>query len=174
MKFLRILLVLAVLAYAGWLAWPFLSPFLEGAGMDTAAPRAGAEAQVGLALPVIALWVGAVVLYLVAAALLGSGNPRAAVAYFLGFMADAVLRLAIDRGGFGSGSDVGGKADPNSPMAQSTITEGGPAAAPGGLGADLGVDPTWLVLGALVLLGILIVVVTRARRRKRVPGQLSI
>lgn len=174
MKFLRILLVLAVLAYAGWLAWPFLSPFLEGAGMDTAATRAGAEAQVGLDLPVIALWVGAVVLYLVAAALLGSGNPRAAVAYFLGFIADAVLRLAIDRGGFGSGSDVGGKADPNSPMAQSTITEGGPAAAPGGLGADLGVDPTWLVLGALVLLGILIVVVSRARRRKRVPGQLSI
>lgn len=174
MKFLRILLVLAVLAYAGWLAWPFLSPFLEGAGMDTAATRAGAEAQVGLDLPVIALWVGAVVLYLVAAALLGSGNPRAAVAYFLGFMADAVLRLAIDRGGFGGGSDMGGKVDPNSPMAQSTITEGGPAAAPGGLGADLGVDPTWLVLGALVLLGILIVVVSRARRRKRVPGQLSI
>ncbi|WP_226636116.1 hypothetical protein [Brevundimonas poindexterae] len=174
MKFLRILLVLAVLAYAGWLAWPFLSPFFEGAGLDTAATRAGAEAQVGLDLPVIALWVGAVVLYLVAAGLLGSGNPRAAVAYFLGFIADAVLRLAIDRGGFGSGSDMGGKVDPNSPMAQSTITEGGPAAAPGGLGADLGVDPTWLVLGALVLLGILIVVVSRARRRKRVPGQLSV
>ena len=174
MKFLRILLVLAVLAYAGWLAWPFLSPFLEGAGLDTAATRAGAEAQVGMDLPVIALWIGAVVLYLVAAGLLGSGNPRAAVAYFLGFLADAVLRLAIDRGGFGSGSDMGGKVDPNSPMAQSTITEGGPAAAPGGLGADLGVDPTWLVLGALVLLGILIVVVSRARRRKRVPGQLSV
>lgn len=174
MKFLRILLVLAVLAYAGWLAWPFLSPFFEGAGLDTAATRAGAEAQVGMDPPVIALWVGAVVLYLVAAGLLGSGNPRAAVAYFLGFIADAVLRLAIDRGGFGSGSDMGGKVDPNSPMAQSTITEGGPAAAPGGLGADLGVDPTWLVLGALVLLGILIVVVTRARRRKRVPGQLSV
>lgn len=174
MKILRILLVLAVLAYAGWLAWPFLSPFLEGAGLDTAATRAGAEAQVGLDLPVIALWVGAVVLYLVAAGLLGSGNPRAAVAYFLGFMADAVLRLAIDRGGFGSGSDMGGKVDPNSPMAQSTITEGGPAAAPGGLGADLGIDPTWLVLGALVLLGILIVVVSRARRRKRMPGQLSV
>ncbi|MBO9501478.1 hypothetical protein [Brevundimonas sp. A19_0] len=174
MKILRILLVLAVLAYAGWLAWPFLSPFLEGAGMDTAATRAGAEAQVGMDLPVIALWVGAVVLYLVAAGLLGSGNPRAAVAYFLGFLADAVLRLAIDRGGFGSGSEMGGKVDPNSPMAQSTITEGGPAAAPGGLGADLGVDPTWLVLGALVLLGILIVVVSRTRRRKRVPGQLSV
>ena len=174
MKFLRILLVLAVLAYAGWLAWPFLSPFLEGAGMDNAATRAGAEAQGGRDLPVSALWVGAVGLYLVAAALLGSGNPRAAVAYFLGFMADAVLRLAIDRGGFGGGSDMGGKVDPNTPMAQSTITEGGPAAAPGGLGADLGVGPTWLVLGALVLLGILLVVVSRARRRKRVPGQLSV
>ena len=76
MKLLRIVLVLAVLAYAGWLAWPFLSPFLEGAGMDAAANRAGAEAQVGLDLPVIALWVGAVVLYLVAAILLGSGNSR--------------------------------------------------------------------------------------------------
>ena len=54
------------------------------------------------------------------------------------------------------------------------LAEGGPAAAPGGLGADLGVDPTWLVLGALVVIGILIVVVTRARRRKRTPGQLSI
>ena len=174
MKILRILLVLAVLAYAGWLAWPFLSPFLEGAGLDTAATRAGAEAQVGMSLPVIGLWIGAVLLYLVAAGMLGSGNPRAAVAYFLGFMADAVLRLAIDRGGIGSGSDMGGKVDPNAPMAQSTITEGGPAAAPGGLGADLGVDPTWLVLGALVVLGILIVVVTRARRRKRTPGQLSV
>ena len=174
MKILRILLVLAVLAYAGWLAWPFLSPFLEGAGLDTAATRAGAEAQVGLDLPVIALWAGAVVLYLVAAGLLGSGNPKAAVAYFLGFIADAVLRLAIDRGGFGSGGDMGGKLDPNAPSMQTTITEGGPAAAPGGLGADLGIDPTWLVLGALVVLGILIVVVSRARRRKRVPGQLSV
>lgn len=174
MKILRILLVLAVLAYAGWLAWPFLSPFLEGAGLDTAATRAGAEAQVGMGLPVIALWIGAVLLYLVAAGLLGSGNPRAAIAYFLGFMADAVLRLAIDRGGFGSGSDAGGKIDPNAPSMQSTITEGGPTAAPGGLGADLGVDPTWLVLGALVVLGLLIVMVSRARRRKRTPGQLSV
>jgi hypothetical protein len=176
MKILRIVLVLAVLAYAGWLAWPFLSPFLEGAGLDTATTRAGAEAQVGLDLPVIALWGGAVLLYLVAAGLLGSGNPKAGVAYFLGFMADAVLRLAIDRGGFdiGSSSGAGGKIDPNAPSMQSTITEGGPAAAPGGLGADLGVDPTWLVLGALVVIGILIVVVTRARRRKRTPGQLSV
>lgn len=174
MKLLRIVLVLAVLAYAGWLAWPFLSPFLEGAGMDAAATRAGAEAQAGLDLPVIALWVGAVVLYLVAAILLGSGNPRAAVAYFLGFMADAVLRLAIDRGSFGGGTDAGGKFDPNAPSMQSTITEDGPAAAPGGLGADLGVDPTWLVLGALVVIGLLIVAVTRARRRQRTPGQLSV
>ena len=113
---------------------------------------------------------------MVAAGLLGSGNPKAAVAYFLGFLADAVLRLAIDRGGFdmGGGGGAGGKIDPNAPSMQSTITEGGPAAAPGGLGADLGIDPTWLVLGALVVLGMLIVVVSRARRRKRLPGQLSV
>lgn len=176
MKILRIVLVLAVLAYAGWLAWPFLSPFLEGSSMDAAATRAGAEAQVGLDLPVLALWGGAVLLYLIAAYMLGSGNPRAAVAYFLGFMADAVLRLAINRGGIldaGTSGGAGGKFDPGAPSAQATMTEGGPAAAPGGLGAELGVDPTWLVLGALVVIGLLIVVVSRARRRKRVPGDLS-
>ncbi len=34
MKLLRFIVMLAVIGYAGWLAWPFISPFLEGAGPD--------------------------------------------------------------------------------------------------------------------------------------------
>ena len=44
MKLLRFLVVVAVLAYAGWLAWPFLAPFIEGAGQPEAAVRAGPAA----------------------------------------------------------------------------------------------------------------------------------
>lgn len=150
MKILRVLLVLAVIAYAGWLAWPLVSPFLEGAGPDTAAMRAGAEAQAG-GLPVAALWIGTVLLYLIAALMLGSGNPRAAVAYFLGFVADAVLRLALDRGG-------------ETEVAART-TEMAPAAA--------GIDPTWIVLGALLVVGLLVVLVSRRRRAARTPGHLA-
>ena len=47
MKLLRFIVVLAVIGYAGWLAWPFISPFLEGAGPDVAASRMGAEAESG-------------------------------------------------------------------------------------------------------------------------------
>ena len=104
MKLLRFVVVVAVLAYAGWLAWPFLSPFIEGAGPETATLRAGAEAQGGGELfgflPGWTLWAGAIGLYVISALMLGAGNPRAVVAYFLGFLADIVLRLAMspDRG----------------------------------------------------------------------------
>lgn len=156
MKILRFVLVLAVIAYAGWLAWPFLAPFFEGASPDAAAMRAGAEAEMGGGLPVAVLWIGAVGLYLIAAMLLGSGNPRAAIAYFLGFIADAVLRLAIDRGGAGKG-DIAARS-----------TELAPSAVTGA-----GVDPTWLILGVLLAMGLLIFVVSRRRRSTRTPGQLS-
>jgi formate-dependent nitrite reductase membrane component NrfD len=155
MKILRFILVLAVLGYAGWLAWPFLAPFFEGASPDAAAMRAGAEAQMGGGLPVAALWIGAVGLYLVAAMLLGSGNPKAAIAYFLGFIADAVLRLAIDRGGAGN-NEIAARSAEAAPMA-----------------ANAGIDPTWLILGVLVAVGLLILVVSRRRRVARTPGQLS-
>ena len=161
MKLLRFIVVLAVVGYAGWLAWPFISPFLEGAGPDVAASRMGAEAQSGGDLfgflPAWTLWAGAVGLYLVAALMLGSGNPKAAVAYFLGFIADAVLRLALQQGG--------GDADARS---------GGPTtmAAPEGM-SSLPVDPIWLVLGAVFLLGVLVVVASRRLRRKREAGQLN-
>jgi LPXTG-motif cell wall-anchored protein len=36
------------------------------------------------------------------------------------------------------------------------------------------VDPVWLVLGGLIVLGLLIFAATRRRRRARTPGQLAI
>ena len=99
---------------------------------------------------------GAVGLYLVAALMLGAGNARASIAYFLGFIADAVLSLAMDRNG---GSDAAARSSGPTTM----------AADAGGLP----VDPLWLILGALFLLGVLVVVVARRQRRHRIPGQLS-
>lgn len=162
MKLLRFIVVLAVIGYAGWLAWPFLSPFLEGAAPEAAAARVGAEAQSGGELfgflPVWVLWVGAIGLYLVAALMLGSGNSRAAVAYFLGFVADAALRLALDQQG---GAEVSARSGGPTPMA-----------APEGL-TGLPVEPVWLVLGTLFLLGVLVLVAGRRIRRKRTAGQLN-
>lgn len=163
MKLLRFIVVLAVIGYAGWLAWPFISPFLEGAGPDVAASRMGAEAQSGGELfgflPAWTLWVGAVALYLIAALLLGSGNPKAAVAYFFGFIADAVLRLALDQQG-GSGDIAARSAGPET------------MSAPGSM-SGLPVDPVWLVLGGVFLLGVLVVIASRRIRRKREAGQLN-
>lgn len=162
MKLLRIVVVLAVLAYAGWLAWPLLSPFLEGAGPDVAMSRMGAEAQTAGELfgflPVWALWAGAVGLYLVAALMLGAGNPKAAVAYFLGFMADAALRLAIDQQG---GGEVASRSGGPTTMAAPEAVSG------------LAVDPVWLVLAAVFLLGVLVVVASRRTRRRREAGELN-
>jgi hypothetical protein len=161
MKLLRFIVVLAVIGYAGWLAWPFLSPLFEGAAPDVAASRMGAEAEAGGALfgvlPAWTLWAGAIGLYLIAALLLGSGNPKAAVAYFLGFIADAVLRLALDQGG-----------------GDSAARSSGPTtmAAPEAMGG-LPVDPVWLVLGAVFLLGVLVAAASRRIRRRREPGQLN-
>lgn len=163
MKLLRWVLVLAVLAYAGWLAWPFVSPFLEGASPGAASMRAGAEASSGGDLfgviPVGALLIGAVVLYLLAALLLGSGNTKAAVAYFLGFIADAAFKLALDRHGGGGGEIASRSAGPT--------TMAAPAA------AATGIDTLWIVLAALFVIGLLIVVVSRRRARKRTAGYLS-
>jgi len=155
MKLLRFILVLVVIAYAGWLIWPVVSPFLEGASPEAASMRAGAEAG-SEGLPTAVLWIAAAVLYLVAALMLGSGNPKAAIAYFLGFIADAALRLALDSG---SG---GGEIAARSAEAMGPATSG------------LGIDPTWLILGALLVLGGLVVVASRRRRRQRVAGQLTI
>lgn len=159
MKLLRFVVVLAVLAYAGWLAWPFLSPFLEGAGPEAAALRAGAEAQGGGELfgflPAWTLWAGAIGLYLISALMLGSGNSKAAVAYFLAFIADAALRLAL--------SQQGGEAARSGPATMSAPEAAG----------SLPMDPIWLTLGALVILGLLVAVAGRRIRRARTPGQFA-
>lgn len=166
MKIVRILLVLAVLAYAGWLAWPFLTAFFEGAPFDVALERARGMVESGGGVPGAALWVGAVLLYLIAAILLGAGNARAAVAYFLGFIADAVLRLAIDRGRAGP-ADASIQAD--SYAGGELSQRSAEAVAPAGLP----VEPTWLILGVLLVIGLVIVAVSRRRARRRVPGQLA-
>lgn len=150
MKILRFLLVLAVIGYVGWLVWPVVRPMLQGGVSSFAA------GGFDLTSPQTLLWVGAIALYLIAALMLGSGNPRAAVAYFLGFIADAVLRLALDSGGGG---------DAAAERSIEATTMAAPAAS--------GVDPTWIVLGVLLVLGVLVVVVSRRRRRARVPGQLA-
>lgn len=159
MKLLRFAVMAAVLVYAGWLAWPFLSPFIEGAGPEAAAMRAGAEAQssgsVFGVLPSWSLWVGAIGLYVIAALMLGSGSSKAAIAYFLGFAADAALRLALD--GQGAAAARSGPATMAAPEAASSLP----------------VDPIWLTLGVLMLLGVLVLIASRRIRRARTPGQLA-
>ena len=155
MKILRFILVIVVIGYAGWLAWPFISPFLEGAGPETAAARSGAAVALdsGGDMTTASLWIGAVVLYLLSALLLGAGNPRAVVAYILGFAADLVLRLVMspDRG---VGADIAARS-----------AEAVPAPA--------GLDPQWIVIAALVLVGLLVMAASRRVRRRRAPGQLT-
>ncbi len=155
MKILRFILVIAVIGYAGWLAWPFLSPFLEGAGPEAAAARSGAVVMLdsGGDMTTAALWIGAVVLYLVSALLLGAGNPRAVLAYFLGFAADIVLRLAMS-------PDRGVSADIAARSAEAVPASGG-------------IDPQWIVIAALIVVGLLVLAASRRVRRRRVAGQLA-
>jgi len=155
MKLLRFVVVVAVLAYAGWLAWPFLSPFINGAAPEAAAVSAGSGGTLFGFLPVWTLWAAAIGLYVIAALMLGGGDSRAALAYFLGFLADAGLRLALDR--------QGGDAAASGPAAVTT---------PEAL-SSLPVEPLWLLLGGLVLLGVLVMIAGRRIRRARTPGQLA-
>ena len=155
MKLLRFVVVVAVLAYAGWLAWPFLSPFINGAAPETAALSAGSGGALFGFLPVWTLWAAAIGLYVIAALMLGGGDSRAVGAYFLGFLADAGLRLALDR--------QGGDAVASGPATMAT---------PEAL-SSLPVEPLWLLLAGLVLLGVLVMIAGRRIRRTRTPGQLA-
>jgi hypothetical protein len=162
MKILRFIVVLVVIGYAGWLAWPYLAPLLAGGTPGAAVARMEGDAQTGGELfgflPVWALWVAAVGFYLIAALMLGAGNSRAAVAYFLAFIADAAIRLALDGQG---GAEVSARS--SGPTAMAT---------PEALGG-LPVDPVWLILGALFLLGVLVAIASRSIRRRRTAGQLD-
>lgn len=167
MSLLRPLLYIAILGYAVWLAWPFLSPFFEGAPLDVAMQRAVGVLQSFGTTPRILFWVAAIILYVIAALLLGSGNPRAALAYFLGFLADAALRLALDRSG-GSGADASIQA---APYAESEMTQrSAQAVAPAGLP----IDPTWVILIGLIVVGVLVFVASRRAGRRRAPSPLAV
>ncbi len=122
MKYLRWLIVLIVVLYAAWIAFPVVKAYLQpvdssqnvpsmardsgdySGGFDT--PMPGDEAkpvsesiQGDTAVtaiethntPVIWLWGGVIVLYLLAAWLHAKGNLRAALAYGLAFLADLAL-----------------------------------------------------------------------------------
>ncbi len=160
MKILRYLLVIAIIAYAGWLAWPIIGPLLGG-GEGEMAARAGAAAaaESGGGLPRTVLWFAAIGLYVIAALLLGAGNPKAVLAYLFGFAADAALRLAMQAGPVLQ--DLGGEA--GDMMTRSTAAAGG-----GGL------DPQHLMLGLLAVVGLLVLLASRRKRRRREPGQLAI
>lgn len=145
---LRLILVLVVTAYAGWLAWPLVSPFLEGAPPEAAGLRAVAVAQ-GSGLPQAGLWIGAILLYLVSAGLLAARNALAALAYLLGFLVEILLRLAIDQQGQGGAADV---------AARSTEV-----IAPIGIM----VDANPVMLGVLAILGLLVLSVGPWGRRQR-------
>ena len=146
MKLLRFLAAIAVIAYAGWLAWPLISPFFEGGGAGAAIEMSRAEATVEAAgnMPRTLIWGAAIVLYVLSAFLLGGGNPRAFIAYLLGFMADAALRLAMS--GDGGAADVAARS-----------VEAAPA----------GMDPTWFVLGALLIGAVVVFWLSRRSRRRR-------
>lgn len=166
MKLLRAILTLAILAYAGWLAWPLLSPFVEpligGAAPDMAAMRGDDNlAFDGPGLPGAALWIGAIVFYFISAVMLGAGNPKAAIAYFLGFLADAAVKLALDMNG--GGGDAARSAG------MSTF---GADAAPEVMGA-FGPDPVWLAVGGLFVVGLLVLLAVRGRKARRQAGHLA-
>lgn len=159
MKILRYLLVIAIIAYAAWLAWPLVGPLLGG-GEGEMAARAGAAvaAEGGGELPRTLLWFAAIGLYVVAALLLGAGNSKAVAAYLLGFAADAILRLAMHAGPVLQDLGAG---------AGDMMTRTAAAAGGGGL------DPQHLMLGVLAVVGVLVLLASRRRRRQRVPGQLA-
>lgn len=162
MQALRLVVVLAVLGYAGWLAWPLVQPLLEGL------PAGLIDGGVG-PVPIVAIWAAAIVLYFIAAVMLGAGNNRAALAYFLGFVADVVVKLAIERGRPTA-------ADASISSKSAGAESMGPMAAPAPVeeaAYSLGVEPVYLVIWVLLVLGLLVLVASRRRRRARTPGQLA-
>jgi hypothetical protein len=128
----RSLVVVLVIVYAGWIAWPVLSNWLlpdygpqaptyrmdnsdytgrSGLPVDVYAPEAPIESIQGENalnavasgdVPVFVLWGAVIGLYLVAAFLHANGNLRATAAYTLGFIADLALTF-MDRGEGGGG-----------------------------------------------------------------------
>ena len=90
----RVCLGLLIAAYAFWLAFPLLVPLTTGGSVADAIAATTAEAgRLGWALP--SLWLGSVVLYLIAAVLPAGGIGAAPGAYFLAFGAEVIQRLLL-------------------------------------------------------------------------------
>lgn len=132
MKFLRGLLVLVVVAYTAWIAFPVVKAFLfppsaepsiasrsmdssdysggfnapddvvQAQPMDSIQGETAVEAIETHNTPVVGLWAAVILLYLVAAWLHANGNFRAAFTYLLGFVADVVLTYVTNGNNQGS------------------------------------------------------------------------
>lgn len=115
MKTLRMIIVVALVAYVAWIAIPGVQTFAnqymapaeagpppppeaaasELAPVAEAAPSAEATATAVAegSAPKIGLWAAAIGLYLIAAILFAGNNARAFIAYLFAFGADVVLML---------------------------------------------------------------------------------
>ena len=82
MKMLRWIVVLAVLAYTVWLAWPLAQPFVGGAAPAATQVQAPGGLVADLQnTPRSLLWAVAVALYLLSALMFAGRSARAFVAY---------------------------------------------------------------------------------------------
>ncbi|MDC7682643.1 hypothetical protein PQU92_05110 [Asticcacaulis sp. BYS171W] len=136
MKYLRWMIAIIVLAYAGWIAFPVVKNALtptydpsvptrqaddtsyrsgptitasdDAYGADVVVPTDSIQGETAVAAietdnkPVIWLWAGVVVFYLLSAFLLAKGNLRAGLAYGAAFVADVTLTY-LTKGEAGSG-----------------------------------------------------------------------
>ena len=133
----RVCLGLLIAAYAGWLVWPLIQPLTAGGSIAGVASVLTTEAgRPGGALP--SLWLGAAVLYAMAAGLTAGGIGAAPGAYFLAFAAEVIQRLLL-------------QAAPPSALVD-TPARIAAALAP----LNLAVDPGPLVLTVLVEIGLLV------------------
>jgi len=135
MKYLRWFLMVIVVAYALWIAFPVVKAFLFPADMGGSVPTMSADrsdfnsmgntpmdgdsgtpidsiqgdtAVDAIAThntPVIFLWGAVILLYVTAALLHANGNVRAALIYGLGFVADLILTYLTNGSSGGSLQD---------------------------------------------------------------------
>ncbi|MBW8734032.1 MAG: hypothetical protein JF571_06970 [Asticcacaulis sp.] len=135
MKYVRWFLVIVVVAYAAWIAFPVVKAFLFPTDMGGAVPTISADRSdfnaAGTApmdgdsgapldsiqgdtavdaiathnTPVVFLWGAVIVLYVGAALLHANGNIRAALVYGLGFIADLILTYLTNGSSGGSLQD---------------------------------------------------------------------
>ncbi len=143
----RIVLAVLVGAYGGWLVWPLIEPLTTGGSTaDVLAAVSNEAARLGWALP--SLWLGSALLYLVAAVFTAGGIGAAPGAYFLAFGAEVIQRLLLQ----------------SAPEATLVDTPARLASALAPL--NLAVDSGPLALGAMLALGLL-VLMTGAWRGKK-------